>query len=62
MAELVEVLEFGHEPADRRRAKGILERCLQRGNESTKVVVADAYQEWSKEFVWLVVHVKRVKT
>ena len=53
--DLGEILERGRE-AKKRRKKGIVEVCLEKGGRVRKIVLAESIQRWSGEVVWLVVH------
>ncbi len=56
--EAVEVLEKGHDCARSRRSPGTIERCLDRGKKTVKVVVAESVRRHpEEEEVWLITHV-----
>lgn len=53
--DVAEILELGRE-TKRRRKEGVVEVCLERGRRARKIVLAESFQRWSGEVVWLVVH------
>ncbi|UCF08148.1 MAG: hypothetical protein JSW28_00175 [Thermoplasmata archaeon] len=61
MEDVVEILEKGFDCPRSKRAKDTVERCLNRSYGTIKVVVVESVQEWSKEKVWILTHVKLYK-
>jgi len=57
LEEVIDVLEAGSECARSARSVGVMERCLHRGGRLLKVVAVSSETRWSREEVWLVVHV-----
>jgi hypothetical protein len=56
--EAVEVLERGHDCARSARAARIIERCLDRGKKTIKVVAVESVRRHPEEQdVWLITHV-----
>jgi len=60
LQRLAELLQDA-KPSPKRRRSGVLEYLVRRGKKSYKIVLADSMQQWSKEEVLLVIHVKSVK-
>lgn len=55
MSDIIKVLEQGHD-APRKRAKGTIEKWLNKGNKTYNVVVIKDYHRLLKEDVWAVIH------
>ncbi|MBI5036792.1 hypothetical protein HZC09_05615 [Candidatus Micrarchaeota archaeon] len=54
------VLEEGRDFPGKKRKSGVAERCLGRKDGSIKVVAAESLQYSTNEWVWIVIHVKKV--
>ena len=58
LEEAVEVLERGYDCAPSKRATSTIERCLDRGKKTVKVVVAESVRRHPEDQeVWLITHV-----
>lgn len=44
-----------------RRKEGIIEKCLEIGNKTIKIVAAKSYEFWSKQEVCVIIHVGKFK-
>ena len=58
--DVVEILEDGYDCGTGKRKKGIVERCLRKGNKVFKAVVAQTsvrYLDGFQEDVWRLIHV-----
>lgn len=60
LEDVLKVLEEGRD-FPRKRVEGVFEKCLDAGSETLKVVVAESFQESTKQNVFVVIHVARVK-
>ncbi|MDO8339181.1 MAG: hypothetical protein Q7T16_00830 [Candidatus Burarchaeum sp.] len=60
--DVIDVLDNGYDFPGKQRSEGIYEKCLRKGCEIIKVVVAESYSFDIKETVWAVVHVMVVRT
>ena len=58
---LAELLQDANQSPKRRRS-GVSEYLTRRGRKSYKIVLAESMQRWSGEEVFLVIHVKSVKS
>ncbi len=54
---VLDVLEHGYDCSKGRRSKGILERCLDKGKKTIRVVVAKSYNYSLDSEVWVITHV-----
>ena len=59
--DVIKVLDKGHDCPRSKRAKGTVERCLDTSEGTLKVVVVEDVQDWSREKVWVLTHVKLYK-
>ena len=55
--DILEVLEHGYDCPKSKRAKGIIERCLDHKRKTTKAVIARSYNYSLDSEVWVVIHV-----
>lgn len=57
--DVLEILKEGYDCSASRRREGILERCMDKGRKTVKVVTVKSYN-WSLESdVWVITHVGR---
>ncbi len=59
--DVIEVLDNGYDFPRKQRREGIYEKCLRKGCEIIKVVVAESYSFDIKETVWAVVKIMVVR-
>ena len=50
--DVQEILEYGYDCAISRRKEGVLEKCVDIGRKTTKVVVAKSYNYSMQQDVW----------
>lgn len=60
LEDVLAVLEEGRDFPGKKRKSGVAERCLGRKDGSIKVVAAESLQYSTNEWVWIVIHVKKV--
>lgn len=54
---VLDVLECGYDCPRGRRSKGIIERCLDKGRKTIRVVVAKSFNYSLDSEVWVITHV-----
>lgn len=54
---VLDVLELGYDCSKGRRSKGILERCLDKGKKTIRVVVVESWNYSLDSEVWVITHV-----
>lgn len=59
--DVIDVIKRGQDCPRSKRAKGTIERCLDTSEGTIKVVVIEDIQDWSREKVWVLTHVKLYK-
>ena len=59
--DTIEVLDKGYDCPRSKRAKGTIERCLDKSEGTLKVVIVEDVQDWSHDRVWVLKHVKLYK-
>ncbi len=59
--DILNVLEEGTEVEGKKRKEGVIEKVLQTGGRSVKVVVVESYSYALEMECWLIIHVKSVK-
>jgi hypothetical protein len=57
--DIFDVLNSGYDSSTSKRKDGILERCKDKGNKTTKVVVARSHNWALDNDVWVVTHVSK---
>lgn len=58
--DILQVLEEGEEVVAKKRADGVVEKCLRKGRRSIKVVVARSCNKFFETDYWVIIHVKSV--
>lgn len=55
--DVAEILNDGYDCSSGRRRKGVLEKCIDRGNKTIKVVVQTGFIEFDGKECWELIHV-----
>jgi len=55
--DVAEILNEGYDCSRSDRRKGVLEKCINRGNKTIKVVVQRGYVEFDDKKCWELIHV-----
>ncbi|MEE8358722.1 MAG: hypothetical protein V3R82_04855 [Candidatus Hydrothermarchaeales archaeon] len=55
--DVLQILKDGYDCSTSRRKKGTFEKCLDFKNKTIKVVVVKSFEFWSKQEVYVIVHV-----
>ena len=58
---MIDVLDHGYDFPGKQRREGVYEKCLRKGYEIIKVVVAESYSFDTKEVAWAVIHMMVVR-
>ena len=57
LEDIEDILTEGFDCAGSRRAEGTIERCVHSKGRLLKVVVVRSDRRWTREEVWLIIHV-----
>ncbi len=55
--DVTEILEEGYDCSRSKRRKGVLEKCIDKGNKTIKVVVQRGFIEFEGKDCWEIIHV-----
>ena len=55
--DVAEILNEGYDCSRSKRRKGVVEKCIDRGNKTIKVVVQQGYIELDGQDCWELIHV-----